>query len=368
MRYAMIMAGGSGTRLWPMSTSDQPKQLIPFIRGKSLIQIAVDRLEGLVPADRRCICAGQDHRGPIVDRVTGISADRYYAEPVGRDTVNAVGLVASVLEREDPDAVIAVFTADHLIEPVDRFVQIVERGYALAEARPDTLVTFGIEPTHAATGYGYLELGEAIAGEGFGEARLLEQFKEKPDADAAGQYLDAGPGKYLWNSGMFVWRAATVVACLRRFAPDNHAGLAKIADAWGTADQQQVLEREYPNLPKISVDYAIMEPASKDEQVAVAAIAMDVRWLDVGSWPSYADTCDRDEASNAIGADKVMLLDSENTLVASDDPEHLIATIGTQDLVIVHTARATLVCPRDQAERIKELHGRVKETFGEDYV
>ena len=117
MRYAMIMAGGSGTRLWPMSTSDQPKQLIPFIRGKSLIQIAVDRLEGLVPADRRCICAGQDHRGPIVDRVTGISADRYYAEPVGRDTVNAVGLVASVLEREDPDAVIAVFTAEADGEP-----------------------------------------------------------------------------------------------------------------------------------------------------------------------------------------------------------------------------------------------------------
>lgn len=366
-RYAMIMAGGKGTRLWPMSTKQMPKQLIPFIAGRSLLQIAMERLEGLVEPAHRLICANEDHRGAIVSRLPGMADERYFGEPVGRDTVNAVGLVAAVLARRDADATVAVFTADHLIEPVDRFRTIVRHGYELAEAHPQTLVTFGITPTSAATGYGYLQLGEAIAG-AFGGARVVAQFKEKPDADTARRYLDAGPDNYLWNSGMFVWQAATLMDCLSRFAPENHALLARIADAWDTDRRGAVVAELYPKLPKVSVDYAVMEPASADAKVRVAAVPMPLDWLDVGSWPSYAVTCDSDDADNAIGAERTAMLDTAHTLVASSEPDHLIATIGVKDLVIVHTAEATLVCHRDQAERIKEIHGLVEQKHGEFYI
>jgi mannose-1-phosphate guanylyltransferase len=366
MRYAMIMAGGSGTRLWPMSTRSEPKQLIPFIGGRSLLQIAMDRLEGLVDPSCRLICAGRAHRELICDRLPEVDADRYFAEPVGRDTLNAVGLVAAVLHRRDPEAVVAVFTADHLIEPVEVFADIVRRGFDLAEARDQALVTFGVAPTDPATGYGYLELGEPIAGHE--PARAVHRFKEKPDADTAARYLEAGPERYLWNSGMFVWRAATLMRCIERFAPDNHNGLQRIAQAWDTPRRDAVLDEVYPELPKTSIDYAVMEPAAGADDLVVATLPMAVQWMDVGSWPSYAAVCEADDAGNARAAGRAILHDSAGTLVVSHDNEHLIATVGVDNLIVVHTPHATLVCHRDHAEKIKDVHGRVGQEHGQGYV
>lgn len=361
MRYAVIMAGGSGTRLWPMSTTDRPKQLIPFLAGRSLLQISMDRLTGLVDADHRCICAGEAHRKIILQNLSGagagVSDDRYFGEPVGRDTLNAVGLSAALIAQRDPHAVIATFTADHIIEPVPVFQQIVRQGFELAEQHPELLVTFGIRPTFPATGYGYLELGEPISD----GARKVKQFREKPDALTAQQYLDAGPTRYLWNSGMFIWHAATLLHCIEKFAPENFRGLMRIAAGEPIADI-------YPTLPKISVDYAVMEPAGRDNEVSVATLAMDLTWLDVGSWPSYAKAHDTDAAGNARSHPKSLLLDCTDTLVVSEDPDHIIAAVGVKNLVIVHTPRATLVCPHDQAERIKELHQQIGEKFGKQYL
>lgn len=362
MHYAVIMAGGSGTRLWPMSRNALPKQLIPFIGGRSLLEIALNRLVGLVPPERCFVCAGDSHAAAITAALPCFAPEQFLGEPTGRDTLNAVGFTAAVLAQKDPDATIAVFTADHIIEPVDQFQVIVAAGFQLVERHPNTLLTFGITPTRPETGYGYLELGEAFDG----DARRLRQFREKPDRETADRYVSAGPQRFLWNSGMFVWRAATLLDCIRRYAPENYAGLMKIAAAWNTSDQQEVLNAVYPTLKKISVDYAVMEPASRDPSITVAALPMPLKWLDVGSWPSFAATCPHDEQGNALAAERTVLVDTHGTLAASSDPDHLIATLGCEDLIIVHTPQATLVCRADQADRLKELHAEVAARFGNE--
>lgn len=360
MRYALIIAGGSGTRLWPMSTQQTPKQLIPFIDGKSLLQLAVERLEHVLPSERIYICAGEAHREAILAHLPQITAERFIGEPEGRDTLNAIGLGTGVLGRDDPDAAVGIFTADHLIEPAETFAEVVNRGYELAERREDALVTFGIEPTHPATGYGYLQLGESLKGN---TAHRVDRFKEKPDAATARRYVDAGATRFLWNSGMFVWRAGTLMQCIERFAPENHVELRRCVDAWGGPQQDAVLREVYPTLHKISIDYAVMEPASKDERVEVVAVPMPVRWLDVGSWPSFAEARATDAHGNAVAAAHAHLHETRNTLVCSNDDDHLIATVGVEDLIVIHTPRATLVCRADQAERIKEIHQKLDEQW-----
>jgi len=341
-----------------------PKQLIPFIRGKSLIQIARDRLDGLVDPARQFICAGLAHRDAILQALDHFSPDNYLAEPTGRDTLNAVAFGAAVIHQIDPEAVVAVFTADHIIEPVNRFQSVVSAAYELAESQPETLVTFGITPTHPATGFGYLQLGRPIRG----DARIVDQFKEKPDAATAQRHFDAGPAAYLWNSGMFVWRAATVLDCIRRYEPANYEAIMRIARAWRSPDRDDLLHRVYPTLKKISVDYAVMEPASKDPAVQVAALPMPLTWLDVGSWPAFAKTCDTDSRGNALGPGRHLLLDTQGTLAASSDEQHLIAAIGCDNLIIIHTPHATLVCPANCAEKIKDLHAEVADRFGDELL
>jgi mannose-1-phosphate guanylyltransferase len=355
-RYAMIMAGGAGTRLWPMSRRKKPKQLLPFIGGRSLLAIAASRLDGVVPVEQRYICTGESFRKPIRDALAEFTDDRILGEPEGRDTVNAVGFTAAVLAKRDPDAVFAVLTADHIIEPENVFADCLKRGMALVEDDPTRLVTFSITPTFAATGYGYLQHGDAIAG--FDNAMHVKQFVEKPCREKAEEYLAATT--YGWNSGMFVFHARTFLDALRRFLPESHAGLMTIAEAWDTEAQAAVLEHVYPTLPKKSVDYAIMEPASADDRLDICCVTMDVSWMDVGSWPSYGETLQADEAGCRTNARQVHI-DSTNVLAVSDDEEHVIATIGCSDLIVIRTEDVTLVCPAAEAQRVKDMAGEAGE-------
>jgi mannose-1-phosphate guanylyltransferase len=373
MRYAMIMAGGAGTRLWPMSRADRPKQLLKFIeqpgdsKPRSLLEIAAMRLEGLIAPEQRFICTAEAYRGPIRASLPEFADDRILGEPMGRDTVNAVGLAAAVFQKLDPDALFAVLTADHIIQPREKFQSLMDLGFRLVEADPSRLVTFSIKPTYPATGFGYVERGmplPPIAGSD-NLAFRVARFVEKPDLPRATAYVQSGV--FGWNSGMFVWKAATFLQALKQFKPESFDGLMKIQEAWGTDRQQQVLNEVYPTLPRTSVDYAVMEPASKsrDRQFTVCTVLMDLSWLDVGSWPSFGQTIPADAQKNRVaggaGGGKTTIVNSTGNLVVNPVKGHTVALLGCKDLIVVHTEDATLVMPRERAEELKELHGRVEE-------
>jgi len=351
MRHAMIMAGGSGTRLWPMSRGETPKQLIGLFDGKSLLEIAAARLDGIVATEQQWVCTNQKHQEIICEKL-GLPTSQLLGEPEPRDTLNAVAFTAAVLLKQDPDAIFAVLTADHIIRPQDEFAKCLDIGFSLVEEDAARFVTFGITPTFPATGYGYVELGETICD----GARICKRFVEKPDKQTAEEYIASG--NFAWNSGMFIFHAGSFLSALERLQPKSYADIKRIADAWGTDTQQRVLSEVYPSLPKISVDYGMMEPASSDDAITLCTVPMAVQWLDVGSWPSYGDTLKAD--SNGDKSDtKSLHLDSKNVLCVSSDKSHTITTIGCEDLVIVHTDDATLVFPASEAQRVKEMHGLV---------
>jgi len=365
MRHAMIMAGGSGTRLWPVSRDGQPKQLIEFIpdssgKNHSLLAIAAARLEGLVDADNRFICTGERYREQIREVLPQFGDAQILGEPAPRDTVNAVGFTAAVLAKQDPDAVFAVLTADHLIEPNGVFQDRLRLGFELVEEDPARLVTFSIRPTYPATGFGYVERGAPIGTldsckEGGTQlAYAVSKFVEKPPLHMAQAYVESGI--FGWNSGMFVFKAQTVLECLERFAPESFAGLMKIQAAWGTSEQNKVLAEIYPTLPKTSVDYAIMEPAARDSTVKVCMVEMDVKWLDVGSWPSFFETLKADNAGNrSTGEGATEFENCKTASVFNSEPGHTVALVGCEGLVVVHTPEATLVMPAEKAQELKAL-------------
>lgn len=380
MRHAMIMAGGAGTRLWPLSRKGLPKQLLRFIprpggkRGDSkdptsLLAIAARRIEGIIPLGNRYICTAEQYREAVLDELPGYKDSQVIGEPVARDTVNAIGLTAAILAKTDPEAIFAVLTADHIIEPIDAFRDRLDIGFKLVEDDPRRLVTFSIKPTYPATGFGYVERGTPIRGVAGAEKKAFHvaRFVEKPDLPRAEAYVRSG--EFAWNSGMFVWRASTFLEALEKFKPESHAGLMEIQAAWGKRGSKSTLERVYPTLPKISVDYAVLEPAAKSSASAkntpkfsVCTVLMDLTWLDVGSWPSYAETIEPDADSNRhTGVGRLASHAAKNNLVVDNVKGHTIALLGVDDLIVVHTQDATLIMPKSKAEDLKKLHEKLDE-------
>jgi len=359
MRYALILAGGSGTRLWPLSRDELPKQLIPVVEGRSLLEEAYSRLEGLVPAGRRFVCAAERHRGAVLARVPGLAdphgaVDRFIGEPEGRDTLAAIALSCAVIAREDPEAVVAVFTSDHVIRPAAEFRALVDRAYSRIEANPGDLVTFGVQPDRPSTGFGYLELAEDLGG----GSRRVSRFREKPDARTAAAFLAAGSARYLWNSGMFAWRASRFLELVGRYDPPTRAEIEAIASAAGGPLFAARLAEGYPRIRKISVDYGVMEPASKDPEARIAALPLSIEWKDIGSWIAYGELLAPDASGN-VSSGAVAFAESSGLVAVSAVPGHLVACLGCEDLVVVHTADATLVCPKSRADDLKKLYAQV---------
>ncbi|MCK6483300.1 MAG: mannose-1-phosphate guanylyltransferase [Phycisphaerae bacterium] len=354
--YAVIMAGGAGTRLWPLSRRGRPKQVLRLVGNQSLLRLSFERLRTLLPAERIVVIGAAQHRAACLADLPELPPDNYIGEPMARDTAAAVGLSAALLHRRDPQAVLGVFTADHVIEPVERFSAAVERGYATAQGDPHGLVTFGIRPAWPHTGYGYVQRGEAI-GEGVFRVR---RFTEKPDLETARAFVQGG--EHAWNSGMFCWQAATILEALRAFLPATHKAVQAIA-----GDPSQMKAR-YEKLKRISIDFAVMEQATSAESpFAVYSVDMDVNWTDVGSWTALRTVQRADAADNVVTAANVVMLDAHNCTIVGED-DHLIAAVGVNDLVIVRSPDATLICHRTEAERIKELLAVVQQRSGERYL
>jgi mannose-1-phosphate guanylyltransferase len=334
-----------------MSTAARPKQVLPLLHGTSLLDLAVDRARQVVDADNVWLGVGPAVAASLA---SAVPQERRIVEPSGRDTMPAIGLAMAAMAAADPDAVVAVLTADHVIEPVSDLADALHTGFELAEARDDALVTFGVRPDYAATGFGYLELAEPIDGTG---AWKLSRFREKPDLDTAQEFLAAGPERYLWNSGMFVWRAETFLRALDAFCPDDAPVLRKLGAAVGTSRFDTMASAQWPTMRKVSVDYAVLELASVSTTFDVAAVPLSARWLDVGSWSAVGDALGRDEQGNAVSA-HATLLDSADNVVVADDGRR-IALLGCSGLVVVSTPNAVLVMPVEHAQRVKDLHALV---------
>lgn len=348
----VILAGGGGTRLWPQSRASLPKPFLPLLPdGRTMLQATWERLTPLIPADRLFISTGAAYAGEVRRQVPELAADHLIVEPAGRDTAPAIGLAAIHVARLDPEAVMGVFSADHIIQDEAGFRAAVQQ--AATAAAHDYLVTLGMRPTRPETGLGYVEVAGPLPEMGDASpARVVARFVEKPDLATAAAYV-AG-GRHLWNAGIFIWRAGVILDCFRALAPDIAARLEAIATAAGEADAQAVLEREWAEIRKISIDFAIMEKAPR-----VATIPADIGWSDAGDWNAIGTLLGTPDAGY-VGAGVDHLAHDSRDCVIAAPPGKLVATIGLEELVIVDTPGALLVCPRARAQEVKQIVDALK--------
>ncbi len=359
MLHAVIMAGGGGTRFWPRSRAKRPKQFLTLTGDRSLIQSAQDRIEANATPERLWVITGEAYREETARQLPGVAADHIVGEPFGRDTAACIGLGAALIAREDPAAVMIVMPADHVIEPVQEFRRAVHVAELMAEEHPESLITFGIMPTYPATGYGYIQRGPEVAHRQGITVFRVEGFREKPKADVAERFFHAG--EYYWNSGIFVWKVATILNYLRTLQPKLHAAVERVADAWQTPRRDEVLRREYEALERVSIDYAVMEHAKE-----VLVVQAPYHWDDVGSWQALERMHAQDAEGNTILAAHCGF-NTRNCIIVGD-PGRLIATGGVSNLVIVQDGDATLVADRFDEKTVKELVDLLKKNGLEKYL
>jgi len=357
MLHAVIMAGGSGTRFWPASRHHRPKQLLALTSEVPLLRVTADRILPLVGAERLWVVTTASTAEATRELLDEIPPGHILAEPTGRDTAACAAYAARIVLHHDPDAVCLVLPADHVILDEDRFRSAMAAGAAAIEEHGG-LLTFGIKPTHAETGYGYLRLGRRNFEEGGWPVHHLEQFVEKPDLETASEYLT--DGGFLWNSGMFAWRATDLLAEVKRQLPLLFDGIGVIGDAIETPAEKDVLEEIYPHLPRTSVDFGIMESARQCWTMPV-----DFDWSDVGSWPALADVLATDDNGNTSRG-RTVDSESRNNILVGDGV--LIAAIGVNDLVVVATPDAVLVIPRSEAQKVKGVVEALRERGWDDVL
>lgn len=361
MLHAVIMAGGSGTRFWPESRGPRPKQLLKLVGERTMIQSTVDRLGTLIPPQRILVVTNAGLVDEVWNQLPQLPPQALIGEPCRRDTAPCIGLAALAIVRDDPEGVMVVMPSDHVIAPDAAFQQAISLAARLVEASPERIVTFGIRPTYAAESFGYIERGAALSKPAAGEAGVyhVKQFREKPKAEIARQYL--AEGTFYWNSGIFVWKAATILAALQERQPEMFARLGTIAAAIDSPNFSEVFAREFTAIQGVSIDYAVMEQA-RDVLVVEAPFA----WDDVGSWQAIARLAGTDAEGNTILA-RHLGLRTQGTIVRGPD-DHLIVTLGVSNCIVVHTPDATLVADKNDEESIRELVKLIAERGWQQYL
>ena len=349
------MAGGRGERFWPQSRHHTPKHLLPIVGDEPMLTQTVARVLGVAPKENIFVITTQAQLAGVRAACPGLPADNIIGEPMGRDTAAATGLAMLLVKQRNPRAAFAMLPADHVIHDVAEYQRLLGVAFAAAES-DDVLVTIGIKPTAPDTGFGYIQQAGPWKEFGGHWAMAVKRFVEKPNLATAEGYLASG--EYFWNAGMFVWRVPVVEAAFKAHAPELYAGLQKVeAAAKSSGTWDAALAALYPTLPKISVDYALME---KSANVVVVPATFD--WDDVGAWPAIAKHFPQDAAGNVLRG-LAMVEGGKNNIVVSADG-HLTAVIGADDLVVVHTPDATLVCTKARAQEIKALLKRLEADTG----
>ena len=357
--HAVIMAGGRGTRFWPRSREKKPKHLLDILSDRTIIQETVDRIRPLVKPKNILIVTGKKHAGELMRQLPEIPAQNILIEPVGRNTAACIGWAAVHVQKKAKDDVMVVLPSDHGIGNPDRYRKVLAAA-ALAAEKKNGLVTIGIQPTGPHTGYGYMEGGDAC-GKVAGEKLLrVKSFREKPNLKQAEAFLDAG--NFFWNSGMFIWKASTILSEIGQFLPDLYAGLMTIKASLGKGNEARTVAGVYKNLKSISIDYGVMEKA-KDVFVIPASFG----WSDVGSWDALWEISAKDRNGNAAtGGSHAVFESSEDSLVCS--PKKLVALIGVKDILVIETKDALLICRRGQSQDVKKIVDALEAAGEKNYL
>lgn len=336
--YGVIMAGGSGTRFWPLSRRSNPKQFLTFGGSKPIVVLTRDRFEPFISPEQTFVVAGASMTPRLRELLPELSRNQFIVEPTARNTAPCIGLAAVTLQARFGNCVMGVFPADHFISNVSAFhevLKIAEQG-----AEEGAIVTLGIQPVRPETGYGYIEFQETD-----GMVHPVEDFVEKPDRKTAEKYLH--DGGYLWNSGVFVFTTQTILGEIKRQLPELHKGLEKIRKNMNTSEEQKTIDQVFPELPSVSIDYGIMENAKQ-----VVVVPGEFGWSDVGHWAALDDVRPPDSKGNIVSGE-VLLIDTENSVLVCEDPNRILAAVGLRDQVVVVTEDATLAIPRDRAQDVR---------------
>jgi mannose-1-phosphate guanylyltransferase len=358
--YAVIMAGGGGTRLWPVSRREKPKQLLPLLGQETLFQSTVNRLENLFPPERILVVTVAEQAELMQKQAPAIPVENYVIEPAPRGTASVVALAAAVLKKRDPQAAMAILTSDHFIRDKDLFRYLIRTAFQVASR--DYLVTLGITPTFPSTGYGYIEQGEPLDGDYQYPVYKVRRFREKPDQATAEQLLRSG--EHSWNSGMFVWKADAILSEIERQMPELSKVIAKVSNAWDSPGRDDILKSVWMDIQPQTIDYGIMEKA---ERVAVLP-AGGLGWSDVGSWDSLFEVLFPDFNGNVPVNAQHLLMDTHNTLVYGSGNERLIVTIGIDDVVVVDAGDVLLICKTDQSQKVRDVVEHLKKHNQEMYL
>ena len=355
MYYAVIMAGGSGTRLWPLSRRDYPKQALKLVGERTMFQYAVERIRSIFPPERILVVTLAKHAPILMEQVPELPKENFILEPEGRGTAPAIGLASIHIADQDPDACMVILTADHFIKETKRFCEVLVAAEKVAHSR---LVTLGIPPSNPSTGFGYIHQG-ALAGEENGfPFYTVERFTEKPDPATARKMVESG--EYSWNSGMFVWQGKRILREFQQQMPDFYTQLMEVQVTLGTPGYQAVVERVWPQVTKETIDYGIMECASD-----VVVIPVDIGWTDIGSWGSLFDLLPADANDNVFVGPHIEI-DTRNTMIFGD--KRLVAVMGVEDLVIVDTEDVVMVCSREREQDVKALVEYLKQTHQDGLI